>query len=271
MATVAFVQASDKCLAEAPVKEWFPAYNSSRSPMDWSKNPPGWGACHEYSRATCCEKNHTDVITRVTLLMSNAGFSPTCQHITEQVLCALGCNPDVGTGAVQPVVCRGTCDMWFNACKDEFITPPANSVYRLPITPCLDSSLVCSQIKDMFPMGAQEFCHVMSVTEVTTATGECLPLQADSKRIGMQLPKPIFTPSKGSPRGVIDAFVQDLRRFIQPIVNWYVNHVDKLVKRHPGVLMWFGIVTLVFISFPVLVALWTKVSKRGIEQENDDF
>ncbi|KAH9257049.1 hypothetical protein BASA81_004870 [Batrachochytrium salamandrivorans] len=261
--------AEEHCTSNVPVKEWFPPYNSSRPLTDWGHNPLGWGACQSYSRATCCEKNHTDVVTRVTLLMNNAKFASNCQKMTEDVLCALACDPDVGLGHRQAVVCPGTCRRWFSACQDEFVTPPANSVYRLPITPCLDSSLVCSKIQDMFSSGAQEFCQAMSVVEASSSD-ECLSLQAESNRRGKPVAKPVFTPQR---KGAFEQFVDDFRPLIRSASNWYMTNVDRLVQRHYKLLAWFGVVSLVFVSLPLFARFWMRNRRipNAEEDENDDF
>lgn len=276
VAAAAAAATEERCTSSVPVKEWFPPYNSSRALTDWGHNPLGWGACQSYSRATCCEKNHTDVVTRVTLLMNNAKFAPTCQQMTEDVLCALACDPDVGLGHRQAVVCPGTCQRWFSACQDEFVTPPANSVYRLPITPCLDSSLVCSKIQHMFPLGAQEFCHTMSVVEAASGGGgggsdECLSLHADSSRRGTPVAKPVFTPQR---KGLWEQFVDDFRPLVRLASKWYTTNVDRIVQRHYKLLAWFGLVSLVFVSLPLVARWWMRNRRAGVvveEEENDDF
>mmetsp|Transcript_12048 Transcript_12048/g.25908 ORF Transcript_12048/g.25908 Transcript_12048/m.25908 type:complete len:225 (-) Transcript_12048:4215-4889(-) len=106
-----------------------------------------------------------------------AGFSDRCASMFETVLC-MECDPFVGTGNIDKI-CRNTCDMWYDACKEEFFAAQLEAGED-SLKPCTDDALVCSPLSYILKSGA-EMC-----TEFGLAIGDdlCYDGSVDERLFG---------------------------------------------------------------------------------------
>jgi len=257
------------CSTSAAPKEWFSPLNGEHGLIDYNtSSPAGWGACSRFSRATCCEKNQTDSVTRILILMERAAFSDSCKAVTEKALCPLACDPDVGLGRLPPVLCLDTCTEWFEACKGDFFSPIAVGVQRMPL-PCAESALVCSKMGDMYSTGS-DMCEAMSVK---WGTDKCLTGEVDATRRG-KVRTPIGNRSKpsGGMPGLVEMFWRDMRhlqrffdKFFGNFITTYTKSVDRILTKYGSYITWS--VPLILVGFVYLVQ---RRMKKAAEN-NDDF
>lgn len=100
-------------------------------------------------RGTCCNRAQTDVLARASLVLEASGVSEQCRAVAASIACA-PCHPLYGTGALSGV-CSSMCDSWLAACSEDFF---AHGDAGGALSPCLDHSLVCARMRDMFSSGA---------------------------------------------------------------------------------------------------------------------
>jgi len=267
------VSGETNCSSTGIPKEWFPPLNPNHGLLDYNTNtPPGWGACLQYSRATCCEKNQTDVVFRLLIGMEKSNFSKFCLLMTEKVLCAISCNPDVGLGKIPPIMCLNTCIEWYAACKDDFFSPSTVGIQKIP-SPCSDSAVVCSRLGDVYHSG-NEMCEAMSLKWGTEDA--CLSGEVDLERRG----RIIFSSSDKSTHGtsktdygLIELFLRDMRIFgsmIQKFANYYMHTIDRFVGKYHIRLKWVGIFTFVSLVIPIVLRS-LKQKRRPNNPNNNNF
>jgi hypothetical protein len=122
--------------------------------------------CTQFKRNTCCNRTHTDVALLRDRQALLANFNPECRRITETVSCS-HCHPQVGTKAVKGI-CEPLCEAWYHACQAEFFSSGLSK-----LTPCLDTSLLCSRLDDIVGRSHRgaAFCQKMGF-DIARATDE---------------------------------------------------------------------------------------------------
>ena len=252
------------CSPSALQKEWFPPLNSSHGLLDWSNQVINWGACNDYLRATCCEKIHSDIVFRLVLAMDRAEFSEPCKRETERILCAISCNPDVGLGLINGVICSQACETWYDACKQEFFSPMTPGIQKTPL-PCTDSAVVCSRLQDIYLSGP-EFCDAMSVSW-TNENENCLTGKENIKERRGQAINP--SPQGKNSNTLLDSFYRDLR-ILQKFLEKHLQVYTKFLEKHSLMIKILGIITVLLVA-PILYLKILRHNASAPEAENDDF
>jgi len=258
-------------------KEWFPPSVmvgvEDHGLLDYGPEPPpGWGACLKYSRATCCGVNQTSVVYRMVAAMDRAGMSRECQDMTERVLCAVGCDPDVGTGRIPPHVCVNECNDWFEACKDEFFSPTAGSVHKVPM-PCSEHAVVCSKLGDVYSSGPR-LCEAMALRWSDDAHA-CLAGTVNLTRRGSPvIAKPrraTDSSSSTSHLSLWEWFLKDMQRF-SVIARRFSRKSTKTLKHWTGI-EFDGITILAFGGLLMISVIFARLFfvRRLLRGNDDDF
>ncbi|GBG27235.1 Hypothetical Protein FCC1311_034572 [Hondaea fermentalgiana] len=131
----------------------------------------GLALCSRFARKTCCSREQAAALYASWVGTQRAGFAPRCAEMFETVMC-MPCDPEVGLGRKR-IICKSTCDAWFDACKDEFFAT-TSAVAGDTLVPCLQDAVVCSQLADFVPSGTalcatyglslgEDFCYDGSV------------------------------------------------------------------------------------------------------------
>ncbi|EFJ48818.1 hypothetical protein VOLCADRAFT_90464 [Volvox carteri f. nagariensis] len=93
-------------------------------------------ACSQYT-CSCCNLTHALAIHRaLSAAREDPTFSRTCLSWHTRMSCRV-CDPEVGVG-IKPTVCRGVCDQWWSACRDEYFTFESTSLsaFDPQLLPC---------------------------------------------------------------------------------------------------------------------------------------
>ncbi|KAJ1611409.1 putative signal peptide-containing protein [Cryptosporidium canis] len=128
--------------------------------------------CKEHEKRTCCKKIHSEAISRLfSSLVARSPLSTRCSNFYQKSLCSY-CDSDIGVGLkVQqksPVLCQSFCNMWFDACYQDYFDNIHNSYIRnieeisfirLNLIPCTDSSVICSPLHAI-TTDPTEFCSL---------------------------------------------------------------------------------------------------------------
>lgn len=128
--------------------------------------------CKEHEKRTCCKRNHSESIAKLfSALITKSSLSNKCSMFYQKLICSF-CDAEVGVGnKIQyksPVICQSYCNMWYNACFNDYFDNIQNSYFRnnedisfirLNIIPCTDSSVICSSLRSITD-NPQEFCSL---------------------------------------------------------------------------------------------------------------
>lgn len=252
----------ENCSSSVLPKDWFKPLDASHGLLDWGDRPTGWGACQKYSRATCCSKEQTDAVFRLLVGMERAGFSSQCQYVTERLLCAVGCDADVGLGLRKPHVCLESCNEWFQACREEFFQPLSN-VFKVPF-PCLDNALVCSKAAEVYTDG-EHFCTAMAIPwseEESCLDGKLKSSERRGKAVYRESSSDVGASS------LLNMLYRDVRmmsKWLNKMFGQYTASVDWLTDEYTPHLLVLLLVT-VFVG-----AARTLGAQVRRTQRNDDF
>ena len=110
--------------------------------------------CTQFKFNTCCNRTHTDFALLRDRQVAAARMNGECRRQSEYVHCS-HCHPDVGTKKIKGL-CKSLCNNWYKACSIEFFSGSSLS----SLTPCMDTSLVCSRLDNIVSNG-EEFCKRM--------------------------------------------------------------------------------------------------------------
>ena len=110
--------------------------------------------CTQFKMNTCCNRTHTDYALLRDRQVAAARMNGECRRQTEYVHCS-HCHPDVGTKKLKGI-CKSLCNKWYDACSIEFFSGGSVSA----LTPCMDTSLICSRLDTIVSSGL-EFCERM--------------------------------------------------------------------------------------------------------------
>ena len=120
--------------------------------------------CTQFKMNTCCNRTHTDYALLRDRQVAAARMNGECRRQTEYVHCS-HCHPDVGTKKIKGV-CKSLCNKWYDACSIEFFSGGSVSA----LTPCMDTSLICSRLDSIVSNGL-EFCERMGYVVLDGGNG----------------------------------------------------------------------------------------------------
>uniref|UniRef100_A0A383WEW0 Folate receptor-like domain-containing protein n=1 Tax=Tetradesmus obliquus TaxID=3088 RepID=A0A383WEW0_TETOB len=117
--------------------------------------------CDKY-RCSCCNASHALAIQRsVAPLLADEELGLACKAGLVALACRL-CDPRVGVGNVT-TVCESMCDRVYEACSEDYFAFDESSGLVTPCTGQQGGSLVCSQLQQVVPSGA-DFCRAAGYT-----------------------------------------------------------------------------------------------------------
>ena len=123
-----------------PVCEPRRGLNFERAPPVRKARSKRLSMCNQFTKSTCCQREHTDVLRMARAAMIYANFGASCLRWTDVVACSV-CHPHVGIGTMHGI-CPGLCKQWFGACRGEYYGWGVDG----SLTPCRQNALVCAPL-----------------------------------------------------------------------------------------------------------------------------
>ncbi|KAK6588129.1 multi-pass transmembrane [Cryptosporidium xiaoi] len=225
-------------------------------------------ACKEHERRTCCNKNHSEAISKLFgILGTKTSLSSDCHYYYQKLICSY-CDGEVGNGNKlsqrSPIICSDYCEYWYYSCKADYFDNSHNSYVfnneeipfiRFSFAPCSDHSVTCSPLH-LITADPVEFCQLngFAVNSDTVHSDEynheCFNGVTSASFFGpgtkksSKYKKTIYKTKRHVPKSFIDNikktysdFIKDINIpvpalvFITLIIIWTANQIVALILR----------------------------------------